>query len=561
MGDEKGKKKLRPKQKSRNQKLRRKENGTNNNNNDNNNNNNNNDKSHEDTNNSVYSVIGRSELKRLIVQTRQRALWKPLKVAVFDSCRLFYRSISYFPLSNDKQKPSEESEEYELEQLINFVRVPFYLEKFMLLNLLASFDSFLYYFTVLPIKTVVEICLGRPPTQDMGSSAATNWVVERRSERQTIFLLLAASATLGRIDTSRVYHRIKMQNTMKLYMLFNVLEMADKLLSSMGQSLLTVWLSRRARNYHRYKQLILSSLSLMYLICHGYVLLFQTITLNVAVNSYSGALLTLLLSVEFSEIKSSVFKKFDKEGLFQISIADVVERFKLLLLLLIIALRNLSVVPSDSSISILSILSTAFIRMFFSVIVVDWLKHAYITKYNRIRPSIYNKFFYITSQDHSTGLDVFQDRLGLPLLALVVLFIVMLKPFFFIHLRGEDTNITDITMFIERLPMLLLTFGIALLVRLLVHTALIRWELRIQRAWIKRHRSRSRSQSQSQDDYVPGLVSEGRSKLDRTTRSVIYTGDEKVPASYDEKRLVKDRKNPSSLEGVARYKMVSKRIW
>ena len=76
---------------------------------------------------------------------------------------------------------------------------------------------------------------------------------------------------------------------------------------------------------------------------------------------------------------------------------------------------------------------------------------------------------------------------------------------------------------------------------------------------MKRHRSRS--QSQAQDDYVPGVVSGGRSKLDRTTRSVIYTGDEKVPASYDEKRLVRDRKNPSSLEGVTRYKMVSKRIW
>ena len=554
MGDEKGKKKLRPKQKLRNQKLRRKENGNDINNNDN---------SYENTDNPVYSVNERSKLKRLTTQTRRRAWWITLKTAVFDSCRLFYRSISYFPLSRDDQKkPSEEDEEYELEQLINFVRVPFYLEKFMLLNLLASFDSFLYYFTVLPIKTVVEICLGGPPSQNRGSNVATDWVIGCNIERRTIFLLLAASATLGRIDTSRVYHRIKMQNTMKLYMLFNVLEMADKLLSSMGQSLLTVWLSRRARDYRRYKQLILSSLSLMYLICHGYVLIFQTITLNVAVNSYSGALLTLLLSVEFSEIKSSVFKKFDKEGLFQISIADVVERFKLLLLLLIIALRNLSVVPSNSSISILSILSTAFTRMFFSVIVVDWLKHAYITKYNRIRPSIYNKFFYITSQDHSTGLDVFQDRLGLPLLALVVLFIVMLKPFFFIHLRGGNTNTsTNITIFLERLPMLLLTFGIALLVRLLVHTALIRWELRIQRAWMKRHRSRSQSQSQAQDDYVPGVVSGGRSKLDRTTRSVIYTGDEKVPASYDEKRLVRDSKNPSSLEGVTRYKMVSKRIW
>lgn len=49
------------------------------------------------------------------------------------------------------------------------------------------------------------------------------------------------------------------------------------------------------------------------------VLFFQMVTLNVAVNSYSNALLTLLISNQFVEIKGSVFKKFEKENLFQLS--------------------------------------------------------------------------------------------------------------------------------------------------------------------------------------------------------------------------------------------------
>ena len=85
------------------------------------------------------------------------------------------------------------------------------------------------------------------------------------------------------------------------------------------------------------------------------------ISLNVAVNSYDNALLTLLVSNQFVEIKGSVFKKFEKDNLFQITCAgaclssptlstymterfvtaDIVERFTLALMLLVVAFRNL----------------------------------------------------------------------------------------------------------------------------------------------------------------------------------------------------------------------------
>jgi hypothetical protein len=82
-------------------------------------------------------------------------------------------------------------------------------------------------------------------------------------------------------------------------------------------------------------------LALFYNILHATALFYQVITLNVAVNSYSNALLTLLMSNQFVEIKSTVFKKFEKESLFQLTCADVVERFQLWLMLIIIASRNM----------------------------------------------------------------------------------------------------------------------------------------------------------------------------------------------------------------------------
>lgn len=58
-----------------------------------------------------------------------------------------------------------------------------------------------------------------------------------------------------------------------------------------------------------------------YLVAHTLVLFYQLVTLNVVFNSYSNALLTLLLSNQFVEIKGSVFKKFEKENLFQLTCA------------------------------------------------------------------------------------------------------------------------------------------------------------------------------------------------------------------------------------------------
>lgn len=56
-------------------------------------------------------------------------------------------------------------------------------------------------------------------------------------------------------------------------------------------------------------------------VVHSLVLVYQLISLNVAINAYDNALLTLLISNQFVEIKGSVFKKFEKDNLFQITCA------------------------------------------------------------------------------------------------------------------------------------------------------------------------------------------------------------------------------------------------
>jgi transmembrane anterior posterior transformation protein 1 len=50
------------------------------------------------------------------------------------------------------------------------------------------------------------------------------------------------------------------------------------------------------------------------------MLFLQATTLNVAINSSNKALLTIMMSNNFVELKGSVFKKFDKNNLFQVKI-------------------------------------------------------------------------------------------------------------------------------------------------------------------------------------------------------------------------------------------------
>jgi hypothetical protein len=57
----------------------------------------------------------------------------------------------------------------------------------------------------------------------------------------------------------------------------------------------------------------------LFIVVHTSVLFFQMITLNVAINFYSNALLSLLISNQFVEIKQNVFKRYEKENLFQLT--------------------------------------------------------------------------------------------------------------------------------------------------------------------------------------------------------------------------------------------------
>jgi hypothetical protein len=302
----------------------------------------------------------------------------------------------------------------------------------------------------------------------------------------TGLLMIATCCVLMYFDASRMYHWIRGQAAIKLYVIYNVLEVSDRLLAAIGQDVLECLFSREAleRRPDGRSKIIrpfwLFLLALVYTVSHATSLFYQVMTLNVAVNSYSNALITLLLSNQFVEIKSTVFRKFEKDNLFQLTCADVVERFQLWLMLTIIASRNIvetgafnfvgnlglgssftgqsstvtnstplstpprtasSILPQAFTLFPSSILSSfnsvnsfiptlaqvlgPFLVVLGSEMLVDWLKHAYINKFNNNRPAIYGRFLDVLAKDYYTnafGEQNLTRRIGLPVIPLSCLF-------------------------------------------------------------------------------------------------------------------------------------------
>lgn len=103
------------------------------------------------------------------------------------------------------------------------------------------------------------------------------------------------------------------------------------------------------------------------------------------------------------ELKGSVFKKFDKNNLFQVSCSDVRERFHLIVLLFIVVMQTMK--EYSWKMDRLWVLVPDCVMVILAEVLVDWIKHAFITRFNELQvEEVY--------RDYTTSLayDVAQTR-------------------------------------------------------------------------------------------------------------------------------------------------------
>ncbi|CAN8069242.1 unnamed protein product [Agarophyton chilense] len=303
----------------------------------------------------------------------------------------------------------------------NLFQVPTRLERLLTLGQLICLDEFLMLFTYLPLRAFISFFRLIIPYSGSSIRTASRapWYrtccISWAADVLQLSLLLITALILRSFDISWIYHNIRGQSVIKLYVVFNVIEIFDRLCSSFGIDVLDSlgWTTSSAVQFftrdHKDASsgairaravqgiVLLSRMAfdyicaLVYIIIHATLLLTWVVTLNVAINTQNNALLTLLVSNNFVELKGAVFKSFKVQNLFQIACSDAVERFQLCVFLAVM----LVVTNADEK------LFMTFIVILVCEITVDWIKHAFVTKFNRISPNVYRQFFTVICEDLS----------------------------------------------------------------------------------------------------------------------------------------------------------------
>jgi Eukaryotic membrane protein family len=180
------------------------------------------------------------------------------------------------------------------------------------------------------------------------------------------------------------------------YLIISLVEVFDRLMCSLGQDCLdSLYWNTVSRPYS--SRMVISFLVVVvYTAVHSLILLVHVETLSVAMNSADEALMTLLITGNFAEIKSTVFKKYNKAALFKITVSDICERFKLSLFISLVILLNFCQGMDGLSFD-------HYVRMcgivWGSEILADWIKHAFVTKFNFLPARVYPEYSLLLAGD------------------------------------------------------------------------------------------------------------------------------------------------------------------
>jgi len=125
--------------------------------------------------------------------------------------------------------------------------------------------------------------------------------------------------------------------------------------------------------------------TLVYCFVHTTMHLLRVLLLNMAINTSSSAVLLIIVTNNFGEIKSTVFKVYKVENLFPIITSDIVERFYLVVDILFV-LARLSVSPHRGTYSGIDVAFWVFLLISLEL-VTDWVKFCLIMKFSKLEAS------------------------------------------------------------------------------------------------------------------------------------------------------------------------------
>ncbi|KAK1387133.1 Protein POLLEN DEFECTIVE IN GUIDANCE 1 [Heracleum sosnowskyi] len=270
-------------------------------------------------------------------------------------------------------------------------RLPWRCELIINVGFFVCLDSFLSLLTIMPARLLVTSWKHLKARQFRRLSAA------ELSDFGCFIALICGVILLQQTDISLIYHMIRGQGTIKLYVVYNVLEIFDKLCQSFGGDVLQTLFnsadglancSPESRTYWLWRFISDEALTVTSSIIHSFILLAQAITLSTCIVAHNNALPALLVSNNFAEIKSNVFKRFSKDNVQSMVYYDSVERFHISAFILFILAQNILEAESPWFGNFLFNASMVYI----CEVMIDIIKHSFIAKFNDIKPVVFSEF-------------------------------------------------------------------------------------------------------------------------------------------------------------------------
>ncbi|KAJ8552919.1 hypothetical protein K7X08_020312 [Anisodus acutangulus] len=304
---------------------------------------------------------------------------------------------STVPLGNEKERDRV----YD-----TIFRLPWRCELLIDVGFFVCLDSFLSLLTVMPTRLIM-ICWRFLKTRQFKKLSAVEL-----SDIGCCVALSSGAILLQQTDISLIYHMIRGQGTIKLYVVYNVLEVFDKLFQSFcGDVMQTL--------FNTAEGLANSSTET------------QAITLSTCIVAHNNALFALLVSNNFAEIKSNVFKRYSKDNVHSLVYYDSVERFHISAFLLFVLAQNL--LEADGP-WFGSFICNALV-VYVGEMTIDIIKHSFIAKFNNIKPIAFSEFLEdLCKQTLNIQTDNVKNNLTFVPLAPACVVIRVLRPVFAAHL-------------------------------------------------------------------------------------------------------------------------------
>ena len=272
-------------------------------------------------------------------------------------------------------------------------KLPLTIEKILNHGLLICISGLLFELTFMPLSalhTLVRII------SNMGSPKPPISPIEKSNLCRTIVLVASVWLFNSNIDFSTVYHYIRAQSLLKLYLLFNMLEIIERLVRSWGNDIVDSGVRSLAIGggisilIHWFGVLI-------YTVGHTYIHFWRVMLVSVAIVSTDSSMFMIVLKNNFAELTGNVFKKYEPRSLYPIIASDIVERMYLYVDVSLVLFRMLTS-PQRRRMPFGEVSYWVGIMMVLEI-TTDWIKLLCVTKFNQIDVATYNQYLRIHVAD------------------------------------------------------------------------------------------------------------------------------------------------------------------